>query len=415
MLVLIVTLVPALAPALNPAGGLKNAVAAAREMAKAAGLAEKEIRTRADFLAPDVHRLPIVDRFLEEPLSLPGEAWSLFGPFLGTEEGVEATLRRAFELLLGEVPAAPAVPKGDDLRAAILSLFTGRAGDPPDPAKLDAELAPLPRAARPVLARLILAIDTAAREREAAFSRLSETEWVRLRQYGSQINTGAPASMQADIIGSLHARVDRRRLLAAALPLAREIDALPARLKELPPAGTFHVVLETPAGRVVFGGQGADKYPDDALLTFDFGGDDFYADSAGGTLYTPQKTSVCVDLAGDDVYRTTVGLAQGSGAYGIGMLADFAGDDVYETLNVSQGAAHLGVGVLLDAGGDDRYVARSVSQGAGFEGVGLLLDAAGRDVYRLGTLGQGLGLTAGLGLLLDRAGDDDYRAGGPRA
>jgi len=31
------------------------------------------------------------------------------------------------------------------------------------------------------------------------------------------------------------------------------------------------------------------------------------------------------------------------------MLADLAGDDVYESLNVSQGAGHVGVGVLWDA------------------------------------------------------------------
>ena len=66
----------------------------------------------------------------------------------------------------------------------------------------------------------------------------------------------------------------------------------------------------------------------DGRQTVDFGGDDLYETSAGGTLYTPMKVSVCVDLAGDDVYRTTVGLAQGSGMYGIGMLVDCAGDDV---------------------------------------------------------------------------------------
>src|SRR6185436_5684009 len=74
-------------------------------------------------------------------------------------------------------------------------------------------------------------------------------------------------------------------------------------------------------------------------------------------------------------------LRQGSGAFGVGILADLGGgDDQYTSPRRSQGYGAAGVGVLFDDGGDDHYLGETEVQGAATMGIGLLLDAGdGRD------------------------------------
>jgi hypothetical protein len=91
------------------------------------------------------------------------------------------------------------------------------------------------------------------------------------------------------------------------------------------------------------------------------------------------------DSAASDSYTArTHGI--GFGRFGLGMVVDLGGNDLYAGGNFTQGAGseeyNLGGGILLDAGGNDRYVAtviRGAAQGYGLGGV--LLDVQGKDSY----------------------------------
>ncbi len=392
--------------AVPPEKDLAVVVKTVRKGIKALGLQEKDLRPDHDFLAADAFRLGRIDAWLDRPLSVVEDSYRTFGAWLRKERSLTGDLVRAFADLDDSrmKSPVPTSPEGN-LEDAILAFRPTRAGD----------LKAVPTNARPYLARLLRAVHKAVELREHAFRALEETQWVQLRKFGSQFNTGMPPNLQVQYLKNYHSRIDVRKVFQAALQVAVVLDGLPDFLKvvgKVKDRPSFHLVWETPAGRIEFGGWGRNTYKKDALLTVDFGGDDVYENSAGGTLYTPRKTSICIDLAGDDTYETTVGLAQGSGMYGVGMLVDCRGDDSYQSKNVSQGAGHVGVGVLWDWDGKDRYDARSVSQGAGFQGIGLLRDDNGKDRYRVGIKGQGFGTTLGLGILLDRKGNDTYSAGG---
>ncbi len=176
--------------------------------------------------------------------------------------------------------------------------------------------------------------------------------------------------------------------------------------------GELLLILDTPAGRLIVGGEGDNIYENpEAALIFDLGGNDFYQGNAGGA--TPGRPlSLLVDFAGDDEYAATSDAAQGSGVFGVGLLLDLAGNDVYTGARFTQGSGLLGVGLLADLAGDDLYLAREYAQGAALWGLGLLLDESGDDQYRATLLAQGMGGPKGLGLLLDRAGEDRYHASG---
>jgi len=403
----------------SPEGGIESAIRVVREGMKSLSLSERAILPKHDFIPSDGFRIGLIDEYLSEPLGVPLDAHRRFSPWIFGKETLADSLRRA----LGDLGFAEIQPSSvetrKDLAEALIALHgaasTSGGGDAPNRKELDKKLRSIPRPLRLHLAGLVSAVETAVRERQTAFSKLGEDEWVRLRRFGSQFNTGADRKTQMAFLKGSHARIDLPRIYSAALALAKALDGLKAlgeasaRERKKP---SFHLVFDTPAGRVEFGGWGEDSYEDEALLIVDFGGRDHYSNSAGGTLYTPAKVSVVVDLAGDDRYENPKGLAQGSGMYGIGILVDCGGADKYKANKASQGSGHAGVGILWDISGNDRYEAWRWSQGAGFQGVGLLRDDEGMDDYNVGISGQGCGGTQGFGILQDLAGDDTYRAGG---
>ena len=80
-------------------------------------------------------------------------------------------------------------------------------------------------------------------------------------------------------------------------------------------------------------------------------------------------------------------MAQGSALGGVGILVDYAGNDVYAGYRRVQGQALGGIGILIDREGNDRYHAAMWAQGFGGPlGFGLLDDLAGNDHYSLGGL-----------------------------
>ncbi|MDZ7620092.1 MAG: hypothetical protein U1E05_24075, partial [Patescibacteria group bacterium] len=109
--------------------------------------------------------------------------------------------------------------------------------------------------------------------------------------------------------------------------------------------------------------------------------------------------------------------------YALGFLFDDEGDDVYGGNIMSTGFGwDLGVGVLADFAGNDRYEAAGQhAQGSGAQAsVGILFDHEGDDVY----LGRGQGYASpsisyhpmprcggNFGFVIDYGGDDQYGSG----
>lgn len=77
---------------------------------------------------------------------------------------------------------------------------------------------------------------------------------------------------------------------------------------------------------------------------------------------------------------------------------------------VTGGVGFLGVGILRDAGTqNDKYTGKTVSLGSGhIFGVGILSDAGGNDVYESVRNSQGFALVGGAGILNDQGGNDTY-------
>lgn len=164
-------------------------------------------------------------------------------------------------------------------------------------------------------------------------------------------------------------------------------------------------------------------------LLIDLKGDDLYR-CAEPSFFSLTGLGYSLDEAGNDLYQ--LGDFSFAAALGLGIHYDLEGDDQYTGGLFSQGAAIAGVSLLCDLQGNDLYTAHSMSQAfASTLGVGILADYAGADLYYLGgrylhaplmpqdyrTMGQGMGfgmrpaLAGGLGLLYDKAGNDKYLAG----
>ena len=160
-------------------------------------------------------------------------------------------------------------------------------------------------------------------------------------------------------------------------------------------------------GWVVVGGVGDNRYDMGVIsAVIDPDGDDEYY------MSKPRLgSSLIIDAAGNDRYRGHPQQGPGGALFGVSVIDDRAGDDIYEGGQVAFGAGVAGVGVLLDRGGSDRYTCRAVGLGSGLAGVGALLDLGdGDDVYTAATAAMGVGLSRGFGYLYDAGGDDSYLA-----
>ena len=190
------------------------------------------------------------------------------------------------------------------------------------------------------------------------------------------------------------------------------LDKLPAKP---PPGLTGSHALETlqsfstPFGTVIFGTLKADVYAGEAALIIDPGGNDRYELSP----LRPGEHRFVADYGGDDDYSAPNGRDLGSARFGWSVLADFAGDDLYQAGSFSLGSGWFGIGLLLDLNGRDLYTGDIFTQGAGAFGIGLLFDGGSETDQFTGRLfAQGVGFSAGLGVLADAGGNDIYTAGG---
>ncbi len=201
--------------------------------------------------------------------------------------------------------------------------------------------------------------------------------------------------------------------------------------------------LDTPLGRISIA-RTHEPHDDAPLLLIDLGGDDLYR-AAGANASPTQRVSVAIDMAGDDRYvslppgprtadgattagATTAGATAAgarspsrtadaspgsfaAGTCGIGLLFDFAGNDLYECWSHGQASALFGVAVLYDEDGQDSYrVLTEHGQAAAQAGAALLIDRAGDDRYLGYSLVQGYGGPGGAAVLVDLSGNDIYEA-----
>ena len=172
----------------------------------------------------------------------------------------------------------------------------------------------------------------------------------------------------------------------------------------------------TPWGNIQVGTFNDDRHTDqDFLLLIDPGGNDFYAGGIPRAVGDDRRPAMqfCLDLSGDDMYHAAgTAVSQGSAVLGIAILSDQSGRDTYLADMHTQGSALFGAGLLFDGDGDDSYRGDYFAQGAAHFGLGLLFDDNGDDLYHAAAWCQGMGGTFGSGVLVDRQGDDRYSAGG---
>jgi HEAT repeat protein len=217
----------------------------------------------------------------------------------------------------------------------------------------------------------------------------------------------------ADAILAASDRFDRTALLTATRTLAAAVDQAVELLRASGRTGEFQTESDSEFGKIIIGGTGANTYTNDAFLIIDLGGDDIYLNSAGGANgLAGQPISIVIDLAGHDQFISKRSFSQGSGVFGIGILAALGSNGTFQAKHFSQGAGFFGCGLLMTGEGQQTFEADTFCQGAGMFGTGILWQRGGDTTYTGKKFAQGFGGVQGVGLLLDVAGNDSYLATG---
>nr|MBN2278530.1 hypothetical protein [candidate division Zixibacteria bacterium] len=196
------------------------------------------------------------------------------------------------------------------------------------------------------------------------------------------------------------------------------------------------------------GAVGATGYLDIPIsVHIDLAGDDIYyqhksgyfTSLGGGVL----GVGILYEAAGNDVYIGKNN-SQGFGVFGVGILFDREGDDKYRAELSGQGCGYFGIGLCLDGGGNDSFYIYGAGQGYGGigGGIGVLADYMGDDFYegepspevydlsdyhsekkingngvqgvgfgRRGDITDGHSWAGGLGAIIDIGGNDHYLSG----
>ncbi|PKK83100.1 MAG: hypothetical protein CVT49_10325 [candidate division Zixibacteria bacterium HGW-Zixibacteria-1] len=180
-------------------------------------------------------------------------------------------------------------------------------------------------------------------------------------------------------------------------------------------------------------------------IHIDLGGDDKYiapdsmSDQGSGIL----GIGILYDASGNDTY---IGKnhAQGSGLLGVGILFDMEGNDKYKAELSGQGCGYFGIGLCFDVAGIDSFYIYGSGQGYGGVGggIGVLADYSGDDFYegepspevfdlsdyhsemkingnsvqgvgsgRRGDITDGHSWAGGMGAIIDLSGNDHYLSG----
>lgn len=390
---------------------------------RALRMTTRDLSFRKDVVESE--RVPMAARrVLQEPLMLPAYAQHWHAGARGVTNLVSLV-----DVATRDVAGVDNAVTGQTLNSGRIAPVAGLEGAPVQVcqavdliyrAGIEAELllrAGMAREPRDVLAAVMMEILTADQARAAIPDFMAAGfDGARLRTMletseNLMADEDHGVSIMLDAAGQWNTDHTRR----AALMVCRAVDEALVLLKGQPVGGEFQMSADTALGKVVCGGTGRNTYEEEAFLIVDLGGDDVYRCRAGlGSVILGRPISVVIDVAGNDHYVSRANFSQGAGVFGIGVLADESGDDVYAAGHVSQGAGVFGCGLLADRGGNDLFEADSLGQGAGMFGWGLLWQQNGDTRYGVRCLGQGASGAGGMGWLLDGQGNDVYVAGGER-
>ncbi|MHC4597505.1 MAG: HEAT repeat domain-containing protein [Planctomycetota bacterium] len=355
------------------------------EALTAAKLTRKDLEFDRN-ITKDEYRFPVVQKGLDRPMELAAIARSF----------AEACRDRIQGLAFYRLPGLAGLPQPEFLPPEGKAAFPG--------------LDKAPAWLREILVPF-LSDGRASEELKKAFSRLTPEDREKVLSHRSELG------WDPELL-PVWKKVDSKALACAAHHFQSQVSKLYSgfRKKEGELDGTGVVwSLETPLGKVTVLGKGNDRIEGDHYLIVDLGGDDTYVGrSAAGATWRGNAPglSAVVDLGGNDTYVSADPVAQGAGYMGIGLLFDYAGNDVYRAVANSQGLGWFGAGLLYDMVGDDRYECDRVAQGVGGFGYGLLVDSGGDDVYYARAYAQGFGFVQGIGVLADSRGNDLYYVDG---
>lgn len=261
--------------------------------------------------------------------------------------------------------------------------------------------------------------------RRAAFSQVTDFGPAFQRTLESNPESDDPAVNQRDL--AMYRALDMNYLYAAGHDLTLAAQTALTQVSTTLASAGYDWSLATDWGVIVLTGGSDTRHPDrPTLLIIDTGGNDTYL-NVPSNHSTNNWASVVIDASGNDKYlsdpaledtpidrwegRTKKGkFGPGSAVFGVSLLFDGAGNDLYRTHRPGIGSATMGCAVVYDREGDDVYDAYTDAQGFGKFGIGLLEDAAGKDTYSGFYQVQGCGQTGGFGMLIDRTGDDVYVA-----
>ncbi len=296
----------------------------------------------------------------------------------------------------------------------------------------------IPQDARDEILKFLSITYSAQEKLDEAFSLLSHSEIVFLKNYfsemiikdkmdlleGIQAPAKSPSMREEQYVKEtsfyLASKIKREQLYEASLMVAGALDHLlknPDLLKNISInnrvseddtlRGDIILCEDTPLGKIIIGGKESTYYRNtNAFLIIDLGGDDEYFDPS------TFSSSIIIDLEGNDIYSSSKKYSQGCGSFGLSFLIDCSGDDRYLSQDFSQGCGFFGVGVLYDKEGDDRYISDIMGQGAAAFGTGILCDLTGNDSYHGNLFNQGMGFVGGIGLLIESRGNDSFFSGG---
>jgi hypothetical protein len=393
---------------------------AVREALTALKMRERDLSMRS--LSKDVFRLPTVDLLMDKPLIMPDFLDSL-GKAMTSSKNDEVSILTGAAKLMNNQPQSPVVksPTGEypwknqkDLPVKIreaLDLIFGSF----EQAKIDYSGAFAAVDSFQLDTIKVWGLDYLAKEEgtdldnekdDATLEAIDDAELEaekrtkRLFEIASKVDRGKIAS--ASLI-----------VLKAAITAEGKLEGITAQKGDKPAvpdsiaSGDIIFWCQTDKGMAIIGGSSQTIYKKRFAAIIDLGGDDIYTCAAGGAD-TTVRFAVAIDLAGNDLYNSDKSFAFGSGGYGVGVLIDRTGNDVYKSDNFGIASGSFGSGILIDRSGDDFYSGDIACQGAAFMGYGILIDRKGNDRYSARLYSQGFGYVGGFGAILEKEGSDSY-------
>jgi hypothetical protein len=374
-------------------------------------------------LPVDPCRLPLIQKMMHDPISIPAQADRLLAPLRKHAKPSEV-----MALLAAEMPGGAKLDVSD-LKPLEVKLKPEQARDIPD-------------WLQPIIVRLAGAYRASRAERDLAFADLKPQDrtllldningFLQEEDLGFKLDKGIekdPAPYWKIIESVKYEHIWRSGLF-----MMREIEVACDAIKKAQPQwkGWKGVArLATPEGDVVIAGPGHNRHEQAADVIIDLGGQNTYVGEA--------TRAWIVNFEGGNHYKAP-SISLGAGILDCRVLWDWQGNNVYEGQSMTQGFGAFGMGLLINEGGGNTYRADMFAQGAARSwSAGLLANRGGHNIFQAGgkyvhkpllekegfteTMGQGFAIgfrgdnngtpsrSGGIGLLWSGAGYNTYAGG----